>query len=71
MPIPPEQEGGDHGLSLLGDAWDKTTQYWRDDMARHFGTYHLTPLLQESRSYLDALSKMIDLLNSAEHDTEY
>jgi hypothetical protein len=58
-------------LSLIGDAWDKAAQYWRDDMARHFDAYHWTPLLHESRSYMDALCKLTDVLNSAERDTEY
>jgi hypothetical protein len=70
MPTQPDQDG-DHGLSLLGDAWDKAAQYWRDDMARHFDTYHWTPLLRESRSFLEALGKLIDVLNSAERGTEY
>jgi hypothetical protein len=69
MPMPPEQDSSDRGLILLGDAWDKTTQYWHDDVARRFHAYHWTPLLQESRSYLDALSKMIDVLDSAQRDT--
>jgi hypothetical protein len=40
-------------------------------MARHFDTYHWTPLLRESRSFLEALGKLIDVLNSAERGTEY
>ena len=39
-------------------------------MARQFGTAQLTPLLDESRSYLEALRKLLDTLEAAERDTE-
>ena len=35
-----------------------------------FGATQLTPLLQESRSYLEALRKLMDVLEAAERDTE-
>jgi hypothetical protein len=65
----PEQDG-DRQLRLLGDAWDKAAEHWRDGQARQFGTAQLTPLLQESRSYLEALRKLMDLLETAERETE-
>jgi hypothetical protein len=65
----PEQDG-DQQLRLLGDAWDKAAEHWRDGPARQFGTTQLTPLLQESRSYLEALRKLMDLLETAERETE-
>ncbi len=40
-------------------------------MARHFDAHHWTPLLHESRAYLEALRKLMELLNAAERDTEY
>ena len=65
----PEQDG-DQQLRLLGDAWDKTAEHWRDGPARQFGTAQLTPLLQESRIYLEALRKLMDLLETAERETD-
>jgi hypothetical protein len=65
----PEQDG-DRQLRLLGDAWDKAAEHWRDGPARQFGTAQLAPLLQESRSYLEALRKLMDLLETAERETE-
>jgi hypothetical protein len=60
---------GDLGLGLLADAWDQTAQHWRDDIARQFEAHHWTPLLRESRSYLEALRKLTDVLSAAERDT--
>ena len=65
----PDQDG-DQQLRLLGDAWDKAAEHWRDGPARQFGTAQLTPLLQESHRYLEALGKLMDLLESAERQTE-
>jgi hypothetical protein len=64
----PEQDG-DQQLRLLGDAWDKAAEQWRDGPARQFGDGELAPLLQESRSYLEALRKLMDTLEAAERDT--
>jgi hypothetical protein len=64
----PEQDG-DQQLRLLGDAWDKAAEHWRDGPARQFGGGELAPLLQESRSYLEALRKLMDTLEAAERDT--
>jgi len=65
----PEQDG-DQQPWPRADAWDKAAEHWRDGPARQFGTAQLTPLLQESRSYLEALRKLMDLLETAERETE-
>jgi hypothetical protein len=65
----PDQDG-DQQLRLLDDAWDKAAEHWRDGPARQFGTAQLTPLLQESRGYLEALCALMDLLETAERETE-
>jgi hypothetical protein len=65
----PEQDG-ERQLRLLGDAWDKAAEHWRDGPARQFGAAQLTPLLQESRTYLEALRKLMDRLEAADRETE-
>jgi len=65
----PDQDGDQH-LRLLGDAWDQAAEHWRDGTARQFGEGQLTPLLQESRGYLEALRKLMDTLEAADRDTE-
>lgn len=69
MTARPDQDG-DQQLRLLGDAWDKAAEHWRDGPARQFGTAQLTPLLQESRRYLEALRMLMDLLETAERETD-
>jgi hypothetical protein len=69
MTARPDQDG-DQQLRLLGDAWDKAAEHWRDGPARQFGIAQLTPLLQESRGYLEALRTLMDLLETAERETE-
>ena len=69
MTARPDQDG-DQQLRLLGDAWDKAAEHWRDGPARQFGTAQLTPLLQESRGYLEALRTLMNLLETAERETE-
>ncbi|HEX6523428.1 MAG TPA: hypothetical protein VF070_26020 [Streptosporangiaceae bacterium] len=59
----------EHSLTLLVDAWDKASQHWHDEMARDFDAHHLRPLLDESRTYLDALRDLIDVLDTATRDT--
>ena len=61
---------GDQQLRLLDDAWDKASQHWQDGMARQFDTGHVTPLRRESRGYLEALRKLMEVLEAAERDTE-
>jgi len=68
MPARPDQDGDQH-LRLLHDAWDKASQYWQDGLARQFEVAHMTPLLAESRGYLEALRRLLDLLEAAERDT--
>jgi hypothetical protein len=65
----PDQDG-DQQLRLLDDAWGKAAEHWRDGTARQFGAAQLTPLLHESRSYLEALRTLMDTLEAAERDTE-
>jgi hypothetical protein len=65
----PDQDG-DQQLRLLGDAWDKAAEHWRDGPARQFGDGELAPLLSESRGYLEALRTLTDLLETAERETE-
>ncbi len=61
---------GDERLRLLQDAWDTASQHWRDGMARQFDAGHWTPLIHESRGYLEALRRLMDTLEAAERDTE-
>jgi hypothetical protein len=65
----PDQDG-DQQLRLLDDAWGKAAEHWQDGTARQFGAAQLTPLLQESRSYLETLRRLMDLLETADRDTE-
>jgi len=65
----PDQDG-DQQLRLLDDAWGKAAEHWQDGAARQFGAARLTPLVQESRSYLEALRRLLDVLETAERDTE-
>lgn len=70
MPIlsRPDQDG-DQQLRLLDDAWDHAAQHWQDSVARQFHADQMTPLFRESRGYLDALRRLLDILDAAEHDT--
>jgi hypothetical protein len=70
MPGRPDKDG-DYHLRALDAAWYETRQHWHDDMTRRFDTDYQTPLLNDSRSYLGALRKLMELLNAAERDTEY
>ena len=65
----PDQDG-EQQLRLLDDAWEKASQHWRDGTARQFGDGQWSSLHQESRSYLEALRKLMDTLDAAERDTE-
>jgi hypothetical protein len=64
----PDQDG-DQQLRLLGDAWDKAAEHWRDGPARQFGDGQLTPLLQESHRYLETLRTLMDTLEAADRET--
>lgn len=70
MPGRPDQDA-DHHLQMLDASWASTRQHWDDDMTRRFETDHWRRLDSESRSYLIALRKLVDLLAAAERDTEY
>lgn len=65
----PDQDG-DQQLRLLDEAWDKAAQHWQDGLARQFDADQLTPLLRESRGYLEALRGLLDMLEAADRDTE-
>jgi hypothetical protein len=62
---------GDEQLGLLGAAWQDAAQQWQDEVARQFETDHWTPLAQRTRGYLDALRALLDVLETAERDTEF
>ena len=62
---------GEEQLRLLGAAWEHTARYWQDEVARRFDTGQWTPLVQQSRTYLEALRALMDLLETAERDTEF
>jgi hypothetical protein len=66
----PDRDGQDQ-LRLLGAARDEAAQHWQDEVARQFDTGHWTPLVQQSRAYLDALRALMELLETAERDTEF
>jgi hypothetical protein len=62
---------GEEQLRLLGAAWEEADHYWQDEVARQFDTGHWTPLVQHSRTYLEALRALMDLLETAERGTEF
>ncbi len=68
MPARPDQDG-DQQLRLLDDAWEKASQHWLDETARQFGEGPWASLHQESRSYLEALRKLLDTVEAAERET--
>jgi hypothetical protein len=55
---------------MLGAAWDEAARHWQDEVARQFDTDHWTPLAQRSHAYLEALGALMDVLETAERDTE-
>jgi hypothetical protein len=66
----PDRDGQEQ-LRLLGAAWEEAAQYWQDEVARQFDTGRWTPLVQQSGTYLEALRALVDLLETAERDTEF
>ena len=70
MPTRPDRDG-DEQLRLLGAAWEEAARHWQDEVARQFEADHWTPLAQRSRSYLEALGELMDVLETAERDTEF
>jgi hypothetical protein len=70
MAARPDEDGG-HLLLVIDSIWHKTQQSWHDDLAGHFDRQHWTPLVSESRTYLRTLSESMELLRTAERDTEF
>lgn len=70
MPARPDRDG-DEQLRLLGVAWEETARHWQDEVARQFEADHWTPLVQQSRGYLEALRSLLDMFEAAEHETEF
>ena len=70
MTARPDRDG-DEQLSLLGTAWEAAAQHWQDEVARQFDADHWTPLAQRSRAYLAALGALLDMLETAERETEF
>ena len=66
----PDHDGQEQ-LRLLGAAWEEAAQSWQDEVARRFETGHWTPLVQQSRTYLEALRALMDLLETADRDTDF
>ena len=69
MPTRPDRDGEER-VRVLGAAWEEAAGYWQDEVARHFETDHWTPLAERSRAYLEALRALLDLLETADRDTE-
>jgi hypothetical protein len=66
----PDRDGQEQ-LALLGAAWQEAVPYWQDEVARQFDTGHWTPLVQRSSTYLEALGALMDLLETADRDTDF
>ena len=70
MTARPDRDGAEQ-LGLLGTAWEEVARHWQDEVARQFDADHWTPLAQRSRAYLEALGTLMDVLETAERDTEF
>jgi hypothetical protein len=66
----PDRDGQEQ-FRLLGVAWEETARHWQDEVARRFEGDHWAPLARPSRDYLEALAAMLDLLETAERETEF
>jgi hypothetical protein len=62
---------GEEQVRVLGAAWEEAAGHWQDEVARHFEADHWAPLAERSRTYLEALRALLDLLEAAERDTEF
>jgi hypothetical protein len=62
---------GDEQFRLLSAAWEQAVPHWQDEVARQFQADHWTPLAQQTRSYLEALRALMDVLETADRDTEF
>jgi len=70
MTARPDRDGAEQ-LGLLGTAWEEAAQHWQDEVARQFEADHWTPLVQQSRGYLEALRSVLDTFEAAERETEF
>ena len=70
MTARPDRDGGEQ-LGLLNAAWEEVAQHWQDEVARQFEADHWTPLVQQSRGYLEALRSLLDTFEAAERETEF
>lgn len=70
MPTRPDRDG-DEQLRLLAASWEEAARHWQDEVARQFEADHWTPLVQQSRGYLEALRSLLDMFEAAERDTEF
>ena len=70
MTARPDRDGEEQ-LGLLGAAWEEAGQHWQDEVARRFEADHWTPLVQQSRGYLEALRSLLDTFEAAERETEF
>ncbi len=70
MPTRPDRDG-DEQLRRLGAAWEEAARQWQDEVARQFEADHWTPLVQQSRGYLEALRSLLDMFEAAERETEF
>ena len=66
----PDRDGQEQ-LRLLAAAREEAARYWQDEVARQFDAGRWTPLVQQSQAYLEALGALMDLLETAERDTEF
>ena len=66
----PDHDGAEQ-FGLLGAAWEEAAQHWQDEVARRFHADHWTPLVEQSSGYLEALRALMDVLETAERDTEF
>lgn len=59
----------DAAVRQLVTDWQQTQDHWRDRSADYFEEVHLQPLLDEAHTYLIALDRLEQSLNSiAEED---
>ena len=70
MPTRPDRDGEEQ-LRLLAAAFQEAARHWQDEVARQFEADHWTPLVQQSRGYLEALRSLLDTFEAAERETEF
>jgi len=70
MPDRPDEDA-ERLLRVIEAAWHQAQQDWRDDMAGRFDRVHWAPVIAESRLYLRALRECLDIMNTAERDTDF